>query len=131
MECFDAVSSKYGLKTFDKPFGPDCKGVGRITKILPGTYENCCAYAHGSLFGALAMFEIGESRRAWEEICKTAVITHENCTMTTFVMPNSYCENKEFNIEDRRGTGGCTDANGKKASAAAEYGMNIIHLNGA
>lgn len=99
MECFDAVSSKYGLKTFDKPFGPDCKGVGRITKILPGTYENCCAYAHGSLFGALAMFEIGESRRAWEEICKTAVITHENCTMTTFVMPNSYCENKEFNMD--------------------------------
>ena len=99
MECFDAVSSKYGLKTFDKPFPPDCKGVGRIVNILPGTYENCCAYAHGSLFGALAMFEIGESRRAWEEIEKTVVITHDNCTMTTFVMPNSYCENAEFNMD--------------------------------
>lgn len=99
MECFDAVSSKYGLKTFDKPFPKGCEGVGRINNIVPGTYENCCAYAHGSLFGTMAMFEVGESRRAWEEIEKTAVITHENCTMTTFVMPNSYCENKDYNID--------------------------------
>ena len=99
MGCMDAVSSKYGLKTFDVPFPPDAKGVGRIVSLTPGTYENSCAYAHGSLFGTMALFEMGESRRAWEEILKTAVITHKNCTMTTFAMPNSYCENAEYGMD--------------------------------
>lgn len=99
MSCMDAVSSKYGLKTFDVAFPKDAEGVGRITNIVPGTYENSCAYAHGSLFGTMAMFEMGESKRAWEEIEKTAVITHDNCTMTSFVMPNSYCENADYGMD--------------------------------
>ena len=99
MNCMDAVSSKYGLKTFDVAFPFGTEGVGRIANIVPGTYENSCAYAHGSLFGTMAMFEMGESRRAWEEIIKTAVITHDNCTMSSFVMPNSYCENAEYNMD--------------------------------
>ncbi|MDD6095629.1 MAG: hypothetical protein PUC29_07805 [Clostridia bacterium] len=99
MDCVDAVSSKYGLKTFDKPFYPGTKGVGRICNIVPGTYENCCAYAHGSLFGTMGLFAVGESERAWREIEKTAVITHENATMSTFVMPNSYCENAEYGLD--------------------------------
>lgn len=99
MNCVDAVSSKYGLKTFDKPFPPDAKGVGRIVNIVPGTYENSCAYAHGSLFGVWGLFKLGESRRAWEEIEKTVVITHDNATMTSFVMPNSYCENEEYQMD--------------------------------
>ena len=99
MGCMDAVSSKYGLKTFDVPFPRDCKGVGRIAAIVPGTYENSCAYAHGSLFGTMALFEMGESRRAWEEIEKTIVITHDNCTMSSFVMPNSYCENADYGMD--------------------------------
>jgi len=99
MACMDAVSSKYGLKTFDVPFPRDCKGVGRIAAIVPGTYENSCAYAHGSLFGTMALFEMGESERAWREIEKTAVITHDNCTMSSFVMPNSYCENADYGMD--------------------------------
>ncbi len=99
MDCMDAVSSKYGLKTFDVPFPNGTKGVGRIANIVPGTYENSCAYAHGSLFGTMALFEMGESKRAWEEIEKTAVITHDNCTMSSFVMPNSYCENADFGMD--------------------------------
>lgn len=99
MDCVDAVSSKYGLKTFDVPFAKGTEGIGRITNIVPGTYENSCAYAHGSLFGTMALFELDESRRAWEEIEKTIVITHENATMTSFVMPNSYCENAEYNMD--------------------------------
>ncbi len=99
MNCMDAVSSKYGLKTFDVAFPADCKGVGRIANIVPGTYENSCAYAHGSLFGTMALFEMGEGERAWEEIAKTAVITHGNCTMSSFVMPNSYCENADYGMD--------------------------------
>lgn len=98
MSAFDALSSKYGLKTFDKPFSEDCHWVGRIRKIVPGTYENSCAYAHGSLFGTMGLFALGESKRAWEEIEKTAVITHENATRTAFIMPNSYCENSEYGM---------------------------------
>ncbi len=99
MNCMDAVSSKYGLKTFDVAFPRDCKGVGRIAAIVPGTYENSCAYAHGSLFGTMALFEMGESERAWREMEKTAVITHDNCTMSSFVMPNSYCENADYGMD--------------------------------
>ena len=99
LNCIDAVSSKYGLKTFDIPFPIDCKGVGRIAAIVPGTYENSCAYAHASLFGTMALFEMGESKRAWDEVLKTAVITHDNCTMSTFAMPNSYCENAEYGMD--------------------------------
>ncbi|MDO4608784.1 MAG: hypothetical protein Q4B40_06305 [Clostridia bacterium] len=99
MNCVNAVSSKYGLKTFNKPFPEDTKGVGRITRLVPGTYENSCAYVHGSLFATMALFEMGEGERAWAEIEKSSVITHDNCTMTTFVMPNSYCENAEYGID--------------------------------
>lgn len=94
-----SLTSEYGMKTFDKPFPKGCLGVGRIADIVPGTYENSCAYAHGSLFGTMALFELGESEKAWEEIEKTAVITHRNATRTSFVMPNSYCKNEEYNMD--------------------------------
>ncbi len=99
MSCMDAVSSKYGLKTFDIPFPPDIKGVGSIVNIVSGTYENSAAYAHASLFGTMALFEIGESERAWREIEKTVVITHENCRLSTFAMPIFYCENADYGMD--------------------------------
>lgn len=100
LECFDAVTSKYGLKTFSAPFTIDYRPqIGRLSTITEGTYENCCAYVHASMFGIMAMFLIGESRRAWEEIEKSIVITHDNCTMTSFVMPNSYCHNDSLCID--------------------------------
>lgn len=100
LECFDAVSSKYGLKTFSVPFTIDYSPqIGRLSTITEGTYENCCAYVHASTFGIMAMFLIGESRRAWEEMEKSIVITHDNCTMTSFVMPNSYCHNDSLCID--------------------------------
>ncbi len=99
MDCMNAVSSKYGLRTFDVPFPENTKGVGRISSLVPGTYENCCVYVHGALFGTMALFEMGESQRAWEEIEKAIVITHDNCTMTSFIMPNSYCENPDYGMD--------------------------------
>ena len=99
VQCVDAVSSKYGLKTFDVPFSPASRGVGRIKEIVPGTYENACAYVHCSLFGTMALFAVGESERAWEEFERSIVITHENATLTSFVMPNSYCENPDYCID--------------------------------
>ena len=99
-DCADAVSSKYGLMTFDVPFKlADRPYIGRLATITKGTYENCCAYVHAGMFGVMGLFMIGEARRAWDELKKLLVVTHDNCTMTSFVMPNSYCRNEELCID--------------------------------
>ncbi len=98
--CADAVKSKYGLKTFDEPFClADRPYIGRLATITKGTYENSCAYVHASMFGIMALFMVGQAERAWREMEKSIVITHDNCTMTSFVMPNSYCHNEELYID--------------------------------
>ena len=99
MEGLRALDSKYGLRTFDVPFPEGCTGAGRISWITPGTYENACAYVHASMFGIMALFGMGQAEEAWRQLEKSMVISHENSTMTPFVMPNSYCENPEYNID--------------------------------
>lgn len=99
-EAFKALDSKYGLLTFDKPFLADSYNCfGRISTITPGIAENYAAYIHSSLFAGMALFEIGESEMAWEHLEKSIVITHENCSKTPFVMPNSYCYNPDYTID--------------------------------
>lgn len=94
-----SLDSKYGLLTFDASFDEIDARVGRISTITPGTYENKAAYAHASTFGIMALFILGHSEEAWRQLEKTMVITHNNATMTTFVMPNSYCFNEEYSID--------------------------------
>lgn len=100
MDNFNAVRSPYGLMTFDEPFTPDMKEVaGRISGITAGTYENAAAYVHASMFAIMALFSMGESDFAWEELERSAVISHPNCTMTPFAMPNSYCRTNVYDID--------------------------------
>ncbi len=94
-----SLDSKYGLLTFDASFDEIDTRVGRISTITPGTYENNAAYAHASTFGIMALFIMGHSKEAWQQLEKTMVITHDNPTMTTFVMPNSYCYNEDYSID--------------------------------
>lgn len=94
-----SLDSKYGLLTFDESFDEIDPRVGRISTITPGTYENKAAYAHASTFGIMALFMMGRSKEAWQQLEKTMVITHGNPTMTTFVMPNSYCYNEDYSID--------------------------------
>ncbi len=94
-----SLDSKYGLLTFDASFDKIDPRVGRISTITPGTYENNAAYAHASTFGIMALFMMGRSKEAWDQLEKTMVITHDNPTMTTFVMPNSYCYTEEYSID--------------------------------
>lgn len=94
-----SLDSKYGLLTFDASFDEIDPRVGRISTITPGTYENNAAYAHASTFGIMALFIMGRSKEAWEQLEKTMVITHDNPTMTTFVMPNSYCYSETYSID--------------------------------
>ena len=94
-----SLDSRYGLLTFDASFDEIDPRVGRISTITPGTYENNAAYAHASTFGIMALFIMGRSKEAWQQLEKTMVITHDNPTMTTFVMPNSYCYNEDYSID--------------------------------
>lgn len=94
-----SLDSKYGLLTFDKPFLDGVDKVGRICYITPGTFENSCAYVHAGTFGIMALFLLGYSREAWSLLEKAMVISHDNASRTTFVMPNSYCDSEEQNID--------------------------------
>lgn len=99
-EAFKALDSKYGLLTFNAPLTNDTYDLyGRMCTITPGIAENFAAYIHSSIFGSMSLFEIGESKMAWEQMEKSMVITHENCSKTPFVMPNSYCYNPDYTID--------------------------------
>ena len=41
---------------------------------------------------------MGHSKEAWKTLEKAMVISHDNVTMTTFVMPNSYCIDGDFDF---------------------------------
>ncbi len=100
LKAYDVLDSKYGIKTFEPYFPYDMKGVGRITTLTPGTAENSCAYIHATMFAIMALFIIGEPKRAWEQMFKAMPLTHEFLSKTTFVMPNSYCYNEEYEIDE-------------------------------
>ena len=93
-----SLDSRFGLLTFDKPFTPYAPEVGRISTINPGTYENACTYVHAGTFGVMALFLMGHAEEAWDELQKAMVISHDNVTMSTFVMPNSYCIDGDFDF---------------------------------
>ena len=92
LDAFDRLDDKYGLKTFYPSFPPNVRGVGRIGKLPPGTAENGAAYIHATAFAIMALFQIGEPKRAWEQLIKILPFTdiHENLSHSPFVMPNSY-----------------------------------------
>ncbi len=99
IEALRSLDSQYGLLTLSPAFARNVKEIGRLATVLEGTYENRCAYVHASMFGIMSLFCLGESEEAWRQFEKSIVITHENCTMTPFVMPNSYCCNPDYFID--------------------------------
>ncbi len=99
IKAYEILDSKYGIMTFDKFFPSDMKGVGRIATLTPGTAENANVYVHATTFAIMALFILGESKKAWEQILKCLPLTHAKVTKTPFVMPNSYCRNEEYQID--------------------------------
>lgn len=99
LEAFEKLDSKYGLKTFEPHFEPETIGVGRIPKLPAGTAENGAAYIHASIFGIMALFRMGCSELAWEQMVKSLPFTHDYVSCSPFVMPNSYGFNPEKNID--------------------------------
>ena len=99
LSSYDRLDSKYGLKTFEPAFDVGTPGVGRIPNLPPGTAENGAAYIHASAFGLMSMFQIGESKRAWDQLEKILPFTHEKVSVSPYVMPNSYGYNEEKQID--------------------------------
>lgn len=94
-----ALDSVYGILTNYPKFTPETEGVGRIAGIVAGFSENECAYVHASMFSVMALFLTGDSEYAWKQIEKSIIITHDNCTKSPFVMPNSYCRNLDYCVD--------------------------------
>lgn len=99
LKAFDDLDSRYGMKTFEPYFMPDTPGVGRIYKLPPGTAENGATYIHATAFGIMALFQMGEAKRAWDQLRKILPFTHSYLSCTPFVMPNSYGHNPSLNID--------------------------------
>ncbi len=91
------TDTRFGLLTFDEAFEPkDAPYVGGVANITAGTYENKCTYVHAGTFGIMALFLMGYAKEAWDVLEKTMVISHENVTLTSFAMPNSYCQDDYY-----------------------------------
>jgi len=99
LEAYRQLDSKYGMKTFEPYFEKGTPGVGRIPNLPPGTAENGATYIHASMFGVMSLFEIGESKLAWEELGKLLPITHETVSISPYVAPNSYGFNEALGID--------------------------------
>ncbi len=122
-----SLRSRYGLKTFDKPFARDTfPYIGRLATIIPGTYENAAAYVHASLFGIAALFCLGESGAAWEELERSMVISHPDCTKTPFVMPNSYCESDSYCMHGESMGDWYTGSGAVLLKNIVRYGFGIV-----
>lgn len=99
LNAYKRLDSKYGLKTFEPYFAKEVKGVGRIVNLPKGTAENGATYVHATLFGVWSLFEMGESKLAWEQLEKALPIKHKLISTTPFVMSNSYSYNEELGLD--------------------------------
>ena len=100
LEAYNALDSKYGLKTFDEYFDKqDAYKVGRIVNLPKGTAENAATYIHAGMFFVRALFEMNEGKKACDQIFKLIPITHSKISTSPFVMPNSYGVNEELGID--------------------------------
>lgn len=99
IEAFERLDSPYGFKTFEPAFSKGTPGVGRIPNLPAGTAENGATYIHASMFGVMALFQMGESRKAFDQLYKLLPMTHQHISVSPFIMPNSYGHNIAFNID--------------------------------
>ena len=95
----ERLDGKFGLRTFDVPFGEDSASIGRIGKLPAGTGENAATYVHGSLFGVHALFTIGLEELASKHILKLLPISYDRVDKTPYIMQNSYCYNPRIHVD--------------------------------
>lgn len=125
MSAYSHLDSKYGFITFNPAFTKDMTGVGRMRFILPGNAENACAYIHASMFANMSLFDIGESKLAWEQLYKSIPITHRYINTSPYVMSNQYCDNKEYNSDGEAISDWTTGSNPTLLKSIIKYGFGI------
>ncbi len=126
LQTLKSLDSQYGLLTLKPAFSKASAGVGRIANTTPGTAENCCAYVHASLFSICALFAMGESEFAWEQLHKSMVITHEKPSLTTFAMPNSYLYNPELALDGESAGDWFTGSGAVLIKGLVKHGFGIM-----
>lgn len=99
ISAYQRLDSKYGYKTFEPHFEKNTYGVGRIPNLPEGTAENGAVYIHASMFAVMALFRMGESEMAWDQMKKLLPFTHEKISLSPFVIPNSYGLNVKLGID--------------------------------
>ena len=99
LSAYAKLDDKYGFRTFDEPFDPDLKGVGRIGKLPPGTAENAATYIHAALFAVLALYHIGKEKEATAQLLKLLPISYAEVDKTPYVMQNAYCYNPRIHVD--------------------------------
>ncbi|WP_428387017.1 GH36-type glycosyl hydrolase domain-containing protein [Mucisphaera sp.] len=92
LRAFDRLDGPFGLKTFAPGFGRDTRQAGRIGNLPLGTAENGACYVHATAFGIMALFRLGQPRRAWQQLLKILpfAMPERHVSHSPFVMPNSY-----------------------------------------
>lgn len=98
LKAYQRLNSEFGMKTFEPFFEKGTLGVGRIPNLPKGTAENGATYIHASMFGVMSLFAIGEPKLAWDELLKLIPLTHEQVSVSPYVVPNSYGLNETFGI---------------------------------
>ena len=73
-KCLKAVDgvleSEHGSLTLWPAYGGADKNVGRVTMLLPGMYENCTPYCHGTAFKIVADLTAGRADQAMASFLK-------------------------------------------------------------
>jgi cellobiose phosphorylase len=84
------LATPYGFKTFDPPYTSPNEGVGRVTTIAPGMWENGTPYCHASGFKVLADCALGRGNAAldtWKRVMPDNEYnpsTHSGCEPYAF-----------------------------------------------
>lgn len=84
------LATPYGFKTFDPPFTREYPGVGRVSTIAPGMWENGTPYCHASGFKVLADCAAGRGAEAldtWRRVMPDNAenpSTHSGCEPYAF-----------------------------------------------
>lgn len=98
LEAYARLDSTYGIKTFTPFFDKDAAKVGRIVNLPKGTAENGAVYLHAALFAIKSLFMMNAPMLAYQQLRKALPITHSFLTTSPFVMPNSYIENPDIDV---------------------------------
>lgn len=125
IDTLHSLDSRFGIKTLTPAFTPDSPGVGRIANIPIGTAENDCVYIHASMFSIIALFILGDSEYAWQQLEKTVPINHKEMTKSPFVMSNSYLDNPEKGLNGQSSIDWYTGSGTVLIKSILRYGIGI------